>query len=195
MIFSDWMVGPWFLCTGDMPWSQITLAMMGFTGSPFPWIGVQVLLGGAPAVALCSLGWCLDPGGSSSWVPQGPGEMFNLDSHQDWWPPPGWAVRGAIFNLWGFFPCHGYLLVQNMQLLRWEGMVQSALVKPCHKMPAWEVVWQFPPLLSFKTFFKLLTVLSFDCPFAHLRDNVNCDSVVAEIVTGYLSPAVASWHL
>lgn len=78
-------------------------------------------------------------------------------------------------------------------LLVWsEGMVQLALVKPHQRVPASELVGQFTPLFSFKSLFKLLAVLRFDCPFAQRRDNVNCDPVVAQFVIGYMSYAVAS---
>lgn len=107
--------------------------------------------------------------------------------------PPRCAVSEAVFNLWFFVSYHDCPLVQNILLLLWEGMVQAALVNPHWRLLASKVVWQF--ILSFKSLFKLLTVLGFDYPYAQHRDSVNCDPLVAQFVIGYLSCAMASWHL
>lgn len=188
---AQWQKGwsPALLCIGDMSWSEVTPAVVGLMGTPFPCLGVWVLLGETPTLAPCPQDGCPLLGGGQGWVLQGLRGGSTQTPTRTGGLPPRHAAPGAVFNLWFLFPCHGCLLVQNVLLLWWEGMVQLALVKAHQRVPASEVVWQFTTSLSFKSFFKLLAVLSFDCPFAKRRDNVNCDPVVAQFVIGYVSCA------
>lgn len=87
------------LCTGDKPWSQVTLAVVGLMGIPVPSLGVSVLLGEATTLAQCSPGW--EP---SSWWGlrlRAPGTRRGVNQHSTRASglPHRHAVPGAVFNL------------------------------------------------------------------------------------------------
>lgn len=92
----------WFsalLCIGGMPWSGVTLAVVGLMGIPLPCLGVWVLLGEVPTLTLCPPGSVPSPGGglrpkcySCQWAPtQTPIRTVGLH--------PRHTTLGAVSNL------------------------------------------------------------------------------------------------